>query len=43
MLVQIRKWQLADAPALAGALSNEAVQANLRDGIPYPYLSLIHI
>lgn len=37
MLVQIRKWELADAPALADALSNKAVQVNLRDGIPYPY------
>lgn len=39
MSVQIRKWKLADANALAAALSNKNVQINLRDGLPYPYTS----
>lgn len=33
----IRKWRLADARDLATALSNQKVQNNLRDGLPYPY------
>ena len=33
----IRPWLLSDAEALAEALNDEAVQANLRDGLPYPY------
>lgn len=37
MIVQIRKWELADAKDLAAALSNKRVQDNLRDGLPYPY------
>lgn len=37
MLVQIRKWQLADAADLARAVSNPKILQNLRDGLPYPY------
>ncbi|MBQ8892953.1 MAG: GNAT family N-acetyltransferase [Clostridia bacterium] len=37
MLVQIKKWELADAADLAAALSNKKVQDHLRDGLPYPY------
>lgn len=37
MKIQIRKWEPADAKALAFALSNKKVQDNLRDGLPYPY------
>lgn len=34
---RIRPWREADAPHLAAALNNKAVQNNLRDGIPFPY------
>ncbi len=37
MHCQIRKWRLEDAADLASALSDPKVQANLRDGLPYPY------
>ena len=37
MKVSIRPWRREDAPALAESLSNKKVQANLRDGLPYPY------
>lgn len=37
MVCEIRKWAMSDAGDLAAALSNKKVQANLRDGIPYPY------
>lgn len=37
MICKIRKWNLADAPDLAEALSNKKIQDNLRDGLPYPY------
>lgn len=37
MTCKIRKWELTDAKDLAAALSNEKVQNNLRDGLPYPY------
>lgn len=37
MNCRIRKWELADAKDLAGALSNTKIQDNLRDGLPYPY------
>lgn len=37
MDIKIRKWQLADAVDLAQILSNENIQNNLRDGLPYPY------
>ena len=33
----IRRWRPEDAAALARAINNEAVQANLRDGLPFPY------
>ena len=33
----IRPWELTDAADLATALNNPKVQANLRDGLPYPY------
>ena len=33
----IRPWRTTDAYNLAAALSNESVQKNLRDGIPFPY------
>lgn len=37
MICKIRKWELTDAKDLAAAISNEKVQDNLRDGLPYPY------
>ena len=37
MTCKIRKWELTDAKYLAAAISNEKVQDNLRDGLPYPY------
>ncbi|MCI8332376.1 MAG: GNAT family N-acetyltransferase [Clostridiales bacterium] len=37
MQVKIRKWKATDAGALAGFLSNQNIQKNLRDGLPYPY------
>lgn len=37
MKCRIRKWELSDAKDLAAALSNQKVQDNLRDGLPYPY------
>lgn len=37
MICTIRKWELSDAMDLAAALSNQKVQDNLRDGLPYPY------
>ena len=37
MICKIRKWLLSDAADLIVAISNKKVQANLRDGIPYPY------
>ena len=37
MIVTIRPWTRTDAADLALSLSNPKVQANLRDGLPYPY------
>lgn len=37
MSVSIRPWRIEDAPALATIANNRNVQANLRDGFPYPY------
>lgn len=37
MVCKIRKWELSDAKDLARALSNQKIQDNLRDGLPYPY------
>lgn len=37
MPLSLRPWRLSDAQALAGILNDPAVQANLRDGLPYPY------
>lgn len=37
MECKIRKWQMADAPILAGLLNNKNILDNLRDGLPYPY------
>lgn len=37
MICKIRKWQLSDAADLAATLSNQKIQNNLRDGLPYPY------
>ena len=37
MIVNIKRWELADAKNLAVAISNKKVQDNLRDGLPYPY------
>ena len=37
MVCAIRPWDLADAEALARALSNKKILDNLRDGLPYPY------
>lgn len=33
----IRKWRREDATNLAKALNNKKIQANLRDGLSYPY------
>ena len=33
----IRSWRPEDAAALARTINDEAVQANLRDGLPFPY------
>lgn len=33
----LRKWRVTDAEALANILNNKKIQANLRDGLPYPY------
>lgn len=37
MLYDIREWRITDAADLAAALSNQNIQDNLRDGLPYPY------
>lgn len=37
MKISIRPWKREDAPELAETMSNPKVQANLRDGLPYPY------
>lgn len=37
MKVSLRKWTMEDAGPLARLLNNPKIQANLRDGIPYPY------
>lgn len=37
MNCEIRKWELTDAKELAVAISNQKIQDNLRDGLPYPY------
>lgn len=37
MNCEIRKWKLTDAKELAVAISNQKIQDNLRDGLPYPY------
>ncbi len=37
MNIEIRPWRAEDAPGLAKALSNQRVQDNLRDGLPFPY------
>lgn len=37
MQCTIRPWELTDAADLAAALNNPKIQANLRDGLPYPY------
>jgi len=37
MTVEIKKWELSDAAALARALNNKKILDNLRDGLPYPY------
>lgn len=37
MECQIRQWKIEDAADLATCLSNENIQSNLRDGLPYPY------
>lgn len=34
---RIRPWRESDAPALARALDDAAIHANLRDGLPLPY------
>lgn len=33
----IRQWKIEDAVSLAEMLNNKNIQANLRDGLPYPY------
>ena len=34
---ELRPWRPTDAKALACLLSDRQIQANLRDGLPYPY------
>lgn len=38
MACKIRSWKMEDAADLAAALNNPRIQANLRDGLPYPYM-----
>lgn len=33
----LRKWRKSDAADLAKAISNQHIQDNLRDGLPFPY------
>ena len=33
----LKKWDLSDAADLAMVISNQKIQNNLRDGLPYPY------
>ncbi|MGG5316854.1 GNAT family N-acetyltransferase [Enterococcus sp. AZ072] len=33
----LREWHLEDAEELCSIMNNQKIQANLRDGIPYPY------
>jgi len=35
--VNLRHWEVVDAPDLVAAINNKKVLDNLRDGIPYPY------
>ena len=35
--INIREWEIEDAPDLVAAINNKKVLDNLRDGIPYPY------
>lgn len=37
MEFSLRTWRMDDAESLAKAISNKKIQANLRDGLPYPY------
>ena len=37
MQCTIRPWELTDAADLSSALNNPKIQANLRDGLPFPY------
>jgi RimJ/RimL family protein N-acetyltransferase len=37
IIIAIRPWEMDDAPDLAGIINNERIQANLRDGLPFPY------
>lgn len=36
-MVNLRPWKIEDATAIVETINNENVQANLRDGIPFPY------
>ena len=35
--VNIRPWEMTDAPDLAAVMNNRKVQDNLTDGFPFPY------
>ena len=35
--VRLRKWTMADVPALARVMNCAKMQENLRDGLPFPY------
>lgn len=37
MNIELKKWDISDAEALAHIISNKKILDNLRDGIPYPY------
>ena len=37
MDINIRAWQIEDAPSLAKVLNNKKMQDTLRDGLPFPY------
>ena len=41
MNIDLREWNTEDAPDLVVAINNKKVLDNLRDGIPYPYTSVI--
>ena len=39
MECSIRPWRMEDAESIAAALNNPKIHANLRDGLPLPYMT----